>query len=131
MTLKKIADGSFKKVRGFTEGRRERANDAAEKAKAEGLLNVGKEHEFYKTLGIGEARHTSFIAGQKGTTTGKIREQWWAPARLVRFNRVLVKEGFSSKLRAKALRCMADGKELPERYHEALARYTEEVFSRR
>jgi len=120
-----------KKVRGYIESKRARATEAHDKARADGLLNVGKEHSFYKSIGIGEERHTSFLAGKKGGEAGKIRSQWWAPANVVRFDRVLVKMGFSSKLRAKALRCFAAGEMVPERFEEALARYTEEVFSRR
>ena len=133
MKLKYALNGSeqAKKARGYIEGRRARATEAHDKARADGLLNVGKEHAFYKSIGIGEERLTSFLPGKKGGESGKLRAQWWAPANVVRFDRILMKMGFSSKLRAKALRCLAAGEAVPARFEDALARYTEEVFSRR
>lgn len=109
--------------------RRETVAEEIYKARDEGLENTGKEAEFFRALEIGEWRLTSYMTSTKGKA-GKLREQWWAPTRLVRFNDAMKREGFSSKLRAKAIRAMAAGQELPERFYGAMARYTEELLLR-
>lgn len=134
MKMKSVLGGfapAKKATRGYTQARRDQAAEAFDKAKDEGLKPVGKWHALYRSLNIGEERATAYLPGKKGTQLGKVRTQWWAPAAVVHFDDVLLKCGFSQKLRAKALRCFADGRPVPERFHGALARYTEEVFNRR
>jgi len=113
-----------------TATKRERALAEAIKAHSEGLLNTGKEHDFFKTLGVGESRTTSHLLGKDKRKSGKLREQWWAPADLVRLNNFMLKRGLSGKMRTKAIRLMLDGKELPDRLSDVVASYTEDLLSR-
>lgn len=109
--------------------RRETAAEELAKARGEGLSNVGKEFALFKSLSIGEPRLTLYMSSSK-QKSGKLQEQWWAPTRLVELNDAMKREGFSSKLRAKALLILAAGDELPARFFGAIARYTEETLLR-
>jgi hypothetical protein len=113
-----------------TSTRRERAEAEKHKALNEGMLNTGKEHALFKSLGVGEPRATSHLQSSHKAKSGKLREQWWAPADLVRFNSYMLRRGVSSKLRGKALRCMIDGKDLPDRLSDVVASYTEDLLLR-
>lgn len=112
------------------EGKRDRADAAALEAQRAGLLPCGHEVSLFRAIGVGEERPTSFLPGVGGSKP-RIRSQWWAPADLVRFNRVLIEQGVSSKIRRRVLLCRIEGKELPEKAHEALASYTESLLARR
>jgi len=110
--------------------RRERAELETVKATREGLLNARAEASVFKTLGIGEARPTEYMRHKSPNRAGKLAEQWWAPAELVKFNTYMKKLGLSGKMRCKALRLMVEGKDLPGRLSDALASYTEHLLSR-
>ncbi len=117
-----------------TSSRRERAIAETQKALSEGLLNTGKEYTFFRALDLGEARVTSHLQKRKKkgkeSKLGVLKEQWWAPAKYVRLNTYLLKQGVSSNLRTKAFRCLLAGKDLPEQLDELLASYTESLLSR-
>jgi len=97
-------------------------------------MNTGKQHSFFKSIGVGEARATLNMFRTKSGKTpkgpAKTQEQWWAPARLVLLNNYLLKLGLSSKMRSKAIRCLLEGKELPDRLCDAVTGYTESLLSR-
>lgn len=118
-----------------TTKRRELAVAETQKAASEGLLNTGKEHSFFKALELGEARSTSLLQRRKkknkeNAATAVLRPQWWAPAKYVRMNNYLMKQGVSSKLRTKLFRCLLDDKEPSEHLSYLLASYTESLLSR-
>lgn len=109
----------------------------ADKAKQDGLL-LGKGcRSLFMSLHIGESRNTLYVQGSNGSRSdrsvqrkGKVAEQWWAPAKFVRFNTVMEQQGLSSKVRARAFRCMLDGKPLPANVQDAVAAYTEDLFDK-
>lgn len=107
-----------------------RAKEAQTDALGSGLLNSGKEHTLFRSLGIGEARATSFLPGRGSEAKTKLREQWWAPAYLVELNAYMKKLGFSSKLRGRALVYVVEGRDLPDRLADAVAGYTESKLLR-
>lgn len=112
-----------------TSSRADRAQEARGKAVADGLLRAsGNDAAFLKSLGIGEERPTAYFYSVKN----KIRShaEWWAPAEVVRLNTYMSNAGLSSKLRAKALRSLAEGKELAPRLADVVASYTEGLLSR-
>jgi hypothetical protein len=116
-----------------TSSRRERAEEEKVKAVQEGLLNTGSEHSLFKALGVGEARSTLVMTSKlskKKCKTSKPREQWWAPAELVRMNIYMKAHGVSSKLRIKTLRLLMEEKDLPDRLCAVVASYTESLLSR-
>lgn len=123
----KFAQKRLSQVR---DGKKDQANAANTEARRAGLLPCGEASTFFRALGVGEERLTSFLASSSSRKQ-KIRGQWWAPADLVRLNRAMKDRGVSGKIRLKALRCFMAGKELPEKVHDAVAIYTESLFERR
>ena len=107
--------------------KREQADKAYQEAKAAGLLPCGKASSFFQSLRLGEGRPTCFMVSS--TTKEKVTTQWWASAELVRVNRIMEQQGISSKIRAKALRNLVEGKELPEKAYDAVAVYTERLIA--
>lgn len=120
------------KLRSAGPPKKARAALAAIAARDEGLLDCGPASSLFRSIGIGEERATSYVPriGQ-GKAKGQLRTRWWAPARLVKINLMLQLKGFSSKQRAKVLRCLAEGKDPPERAWEVMADYTERLFEQR
>lgn len=105
---------------------RERAAQAAkEEFERSGLLPAGKEAPFFRLLGIGEERKLGGII-----KNGEPNVIWVAPAYLVRLNRYMKRQGISSKLRTRTMRCYLEGKDPPEAVNDALAGYTEEQLLR-
>lgn len=112
-----------------TSSRQERSQKAIEEAKAAGLLKAGSHAAFFRSLGLGEERDTAYFYSSKNNKP-HIYGEWWVPAHLVHLNAYMEKAGLTSKLRAKTLRRLAEGKELPEKLMEVVASYTAEVLSR-
>lgn len=112
--------------------KKERAEQAGLEARGAGLLDCGSASSLFRSIGIGEERATAYLAKPGlGKIKGQIRTRWWAPARLVKINHMLQLKGFSSKQRAKILRCLVEGKDIPERAWEVMADYTERLFEQR
>lgn len=104
------------------------ANSA--QAYADGLLRCKGHSNLFRSLGIGEERVTNFAKARLNKASAKLTKQWWAPAHLVRFNLSMVAQNLSHKVRSRAVRCMAEGKPVPDRALDALADYTEKAIER-
>jgi hypothetical protein len=113
--------------REFQRRREQEVEQTVQAARAEGLADCKKETAFFKTLGIGEARTTSYMK-VGGSVKSKVQEQWWAPAPLVELNVIMRKQGLGSKVRARCIKLYQEGKDLPPNAQRAIAIHTERIL---
>ncbi len=90
--------------------------------------SIGTTTEILRALGVGVSRHTRIRRTRAGTRV--ICKEHWGPADLIAMDKVLQTGGHSSKIRTHALRCLLEGKDLPEKVHDTVAVYTEQLMTK-